>query len=126
MLKQLLIVIFVLQGFAFNAMAGTNMSQFNQAEITQMQIMHQMTPNQTEPSLSDCLSEQSQVIHYCCSNDKEACHNLLCISIHATSLFDTQQPHIFYSEIRVNDTISTFSVSVPVISFQPEIPPPLV
>ncbi len=126
MLKRLLIVIFVLQGFAFNAMASTNMSQFNQAEITQMQIMHQATNNQVESSHSGCPSEPSQVTNHCCANGEEACHNLVCNSIHATSLFDTKQPHTFQTKIRVNDTIPTFSVFVPVISFQPETPPPLV
>ena len=126
MLKHLLIVIFVLQGFAFNAMASTNMSQFNQAEITKMQIMHQTVDNQANVTHTGCLSEQSQITNNCCSNGEGSCHNLVCNSIHATNLFDTKQPHIFQSGTQVSDTIPPFSVSVPVISLPPETPPPLV
>ncbi len=126
MLKQVLIVIFVLQGFAFNAMASTNMSQFNQAEITKMQIMHQTTDTQSESSHSGCLSEQNQIANNCCSNAEGSCHNLVCNSIHATSLFDTKSPHTFHSVIQISDAIPPFSISVPIISFQPETPPPLV
>ena len=40
MLKRLFLVIFILQSFATTAWAGMDMSQFNQAEKSQMQIMH--------------------------------------------------------------------------------------
>ena len=135
MLKQLLIVIFVLQSVAFNALAGTNMSQLNQAEITKMQIMHQANVNISEESdasvvpHSACLTEQTQdnaVVDYCSCDHEGNCHSLLCNSIHTSSPIDTKSPHTFSTITLTRNTIVTSSVALPYAYYPPETPPPLV
>ncbi len=135
MLKQLLIVIFVLQSVAFNALAGTNMSQLNQAEITKMQIMHQVSLNTTEArNTSDaphsaCLTENTSdnsVVDYCSCDHEGSCHSLLCNSIHTSNPIDTNPPHIFSTVALVHSANTTFSAPLLHAYYPPEIPPPLV
>jgi len=131
MLKQLLIVIFVLQSVAFNALAGTNMSQLNQAEITKMQIMHQASTEESDvpaPPHSACLTEQiqdSSIVDYCSCGHEGSCHSLLCNSIHTSSPIDTKPPHTFSTITLTRNTIVTSSVALPYAYYPPETPPPL-
>ncbi len=126
MFRRLLIVIFILQSIALNAMASTNMSQFNQAEKIKMQIMHQTLSNSVTSLHTDCPSIQDSSASHCCDNEKEPCHNLVCNSIHTAHLFDIKLPSSIQSPILLNETILPFSVLVPIITLQPETPPPLV
>ena len=133
MLKRLLIAIFVLQSFAFNALASTNMSQLNQAETTKMQIMHQNTVDDTSSSIShshnSCLTESSQtqnMIDYCSCDHDGNCHNLLCNSIHANNPIDSKAPYLFSAPLLVGQPVIDLSSTLSQTYYPPETPPPLV
>ena len=131
MLKQLLIVIFVLQSVAFNALASTNMSQLNQAEITKMQIMHQASTKESvapDSPHSACLSEQTQdnlIVDYCSCDHEGNCHSLLCNSIHTSNPIDTKSLHTFSTTSLIRNTVTTFRADLSYAYYPPETPPPL-
>jgi hypothetical protein len=128
MLKRLLIVIFVLQSVAFNAMAGTNMSQLNQAEITQMQLMHQASneENHCASSIENASNKTTSSIDYCSCDTDANCHNLVCSSIHSNSPIDTKLPHTFTSSLLLSNTVTALIIQIPLTYYQPETPPPSV
>lgn len=130
MFKPLLIVIFVLQSIAFNALAGTNMSQLNQAEMTKMQIMHQVAEESTSPmnhaSCSTDASQTQSMIDYCSCDHEGSCQSLLCNSIHTSSPIDLKIPHLFSATSLTGRSIITLRTALSHAYYPPETPPPLV
>ena len=133
MLKRLLIVIFVLQSFAFNALASTNMSQLNQAEIAKMQIMHQVAEKNTSPmNHVNCSMDASQnnppltTVNYCNCDHEGNCHSLLCNSIHASNPIDSKAPYLFSVTLFSSNPVITLSSALSHAYYPPETPPPLV
>ncbi|GKT12066.1 MAG: hypothetical protein ISEC1_P1040 [Thiomicrorhabdus sp.] len=138
MLKRLFLVIFILQSFALNAWAGMNMSQANQAEQTQMKIMHQtldmghmqQLKTQSPPSGSDSnISTDTQEIAImdCLDcNQNMHCQDLFCSSIHATISFYTDTQAVQVSTLTVSNLVTPLSISIQYSNSQPETPPPAV
>lgn len=129
MLKRLFLAIFILQSFATSAWAGMDMSQLNQAEKSQMQIMHQtigMIEMQTILSSSDSkVGYQMHSMMDCSLCDQETgCFDLMCSSIHAATPFYAQIEMIQSATLMVSSLTPTLSVSVKYSNSQPETPPP--
>jgi len=131
MLKRLFLVIFILQSFATTAWAGMDMSQFNQAEKSQMQIMHHsmnMNEVQTMPFSSESnANSQMHAMMDCNQCDQNSnCHDLMCISIHATTPFYAQIEMILSGILLVGHLTPTLAISVQYSNSQPETPPPAI
>lgn len=131
MLKRLFLVIFILQSFATSAWAGMDMSQFNQAEKSQMQIMHNaMDMSEMQTMLSSDATNLGSQMHSmmdCSLCDQEmGCLDLLCSSIHAATPFYAQIEMIQPAILMVSRLTPTLSVSVKYSNIQPETPPPAI
>lgn len=131
MLKRLFLVIFILQSFATSAWAGMDMYQFNQAEKSQMQIMHSamdMSEMQTMLSLDAAnMGSQMHGMMDCSLCDQETgCLDLLCSSIHAATPFYAQIEMIQPAILMVSCLTPALSVSVKYSNIQPETPPPAI
>lgn len=131
MLKRLFLVIFIIQSFATGAWAGINMSQFNQAEKTQMQIMHHsMNMDEMKTMFSSDTSDMNSQIHsmmdcsFCDQNID--CSNLSCNSIHATTPFFAQKEITQSVSLIVSYLTPILSVSIKYSNSEPETPPPAV
>ncbi len=131
MLKRLFLVIFILQSFATGALAGMDMSKVNQAEKSQMHIMHHvMDINEMQTMLSSSgskVNSQMQSMMDCSDCDQDTnCHNLMCSSIHAATPFYAQIEMIQPAILMVNGLTPTLTVSVKYSNSQPETPPPAI
>lgn len=131
MLKRLFLVIFILQSFATSAWAGMDMSQLNQAEKSQMHIMHQMmNMDEMQTMLSSSGSKVASQMHSMmdCSlcDQGTGCLNLMCSSIHAATPFFAQIEMIQSATLIVSNLIPTLTVSVKYTNSQPETPPPAI
>lgn len=136
MLKRLFLAIFLLQSFALNAWAGVNMSQANQAEQTQMKIMHQMS--NMKPMLraniqssldnsgdSSSINTQETAMMDCLDcNQNSGCQDLVCSSIHATTSFYTETEVVQVSTLIISNLVTPLSISILYSYSQPETPPP--
>ncbi len=131
MLKRLFLVIFILQSFATSAWAGMDMSQFNQAEKSQMQIMHNaMDMSEMQTMLSSKTSNMGSQMHSmmnCSLCDQEmGCSDLMCSSIHTATPFYAQIEMIQPAILMVSSLTPTLTVSVKYSNSQPETPPPAI
>jgi len=127
MLKRLFLVIFILQSFATSAWAGVDMSQFNQAEKSQMQIMHSaMSMEGMQTMLSSDSSNASHQMECSACDQETECLNILCSSIHAATPFYAQIAMNQSSPLIVSHLIATLTASVQYSNSQPETPPPAI
>jgi hypothetical protein len=131
MLKRLFLVIFILQSFATSAWAGMDMSEFNQAEKSQMRIMHNaMDMSEMQTMLSSKTSSMGSQMHSmmdCSLCDQEmGCSDLMCSSIHAATPFFAQIEMIQPATLMVSSLTPTLTVSVKYSNSQPETPPPAI
>jgi len=125
MFTRLILILFVLQTFSTTASAWMGMSDLNQAEKTQMHLVHEALLDNNKQHLMPSMSQNNSM--NCCDTivmDDDCCHNLVCHSFHATNYFYPTQVLIknfsprFHYDIPVNTQVH-YSNS------QPETPPPL-
>lgn len=134
MLKRLFIIIFILQTFAASAWAGMDMSQLNQAEISKMQMMHNiltsneihtaaLSPNEhTNDKMHSMAGCDMQNCNLC--NEGMGCQNLMCSAAHSTTTFYAQANLTHSAVLITNGVVPLFSISIKYSNSQPETPPP--
>lgn len=129
MLKRLFLVFFILQSLTTSALAGMDMSTVNQAEKSQMPIMHHVTViNAMQTMLSSYGSNaQIQTMMNCSECDQDSiCHDLIRSSIHAATPFYAQIEMIQPAILMSSSLTPTLTISVKYSNSQPELPPPAV
>jgi hypothetical protein len=129
MLKRLFLVIFILHSLTTSALAGMDMSKVNQAEKSQMPIMHHvMVINAMQTMLSSNGSNaQIQSMMNCSDCDQDSnCHDLIRRSIHAATPFYAQIEMIQPAILMVSNLTPTLTVSIKYSNSQPELPPPAI
>jgi len=126
MFIRLILVMFLLQTFSTTASAWMGMSDLNQAEKTQMHLVHEVLSDNGKQNLMSSMAQTNPM--NCCDNmtmDDDCCHNLVCHSFHVTNYF-------YPTQVTINNSSPRFHYDIPVniqihySNSQPETPPPLV